>query len=149
MAVSEAPNGMLMRTLALMAHPQASRIGPRLRRFNLNQASIIDGPETASIRPATARGTCHNLRLKMPLTTEARIPPMAPIAKPIAAKMPANLAISNAGLGTFGTVMAGLVTPSCTALTIFSCTVLALDAANFCICSLTSLDNFLYGDQNA
>ncbi len=80
----------------------------------------------------------------MPLTTEARIPPIAPIAKPIAAKIPANLAISNAGLGgTLGAAAGGLLTPSCTALTIFSCTVFALDAANFCTCSLTILDSFL------
>src|SRR5690606_25675319 len=100
--VKDLPNGMLMRARALIAQPLASSTGPRLRFFNLNQATIMAGPEINNIRPIIAKGICQNCKPNIPLTRDARIPPIAPSASPIAAKIPANFPTSKGGFAGAG-----------------------------------------------
>lgn len=124
-----------MRARALIAQPFASSTGPRLRFFNLNHATIMAGPEINNIKPIIAKGICQNCNPNIPLTSEARMPPIAPSASPIAAKIPANLPTSKGGLGVGGggAVPAAIgVLLSTAALINFSSDAAAFDAAIFC-----------------
>ena len=58
---------------------------------------ITDGPEINTSTPISTIGICHKLNAKSPDTSAANIVPMAPPASPMAAKIPANLAMSKAG----------------------------------------------------
>ena len=92
--VSAVPKGMFILARVFTAQPQASRIGARLRSLSFSQANTMDGPDTAKMIPTNDIGICHHANRKNPVITEAIAVPMAPIANPIAAKIPANLATS-------------------------------------------------------
>src|ERR1035441_3929941 len=101
--VSEPPNGTFIFAFAFTAQPFASRIGPRLRRRNLSQASNIEGNEIASRIPTMASGTCHAGNFAM----APKIPPTAPSkvanTKPMAANVPVSiLVLTGAGGGGGG-----------------------------------------------
>ena len=57
---------------------------------NIPRYHITDGPEINTSTPISTIGICHKLNAKSPDTT-------APTASPMAAKIPANLAMSKAG----------------------------------------------------
>jgi len=105
----------------------------------LNHASIIEGPDTSSMAPTSANGICHHLSARKPPATAASIVPIAPTAKPMAAKIPANLAISNGAGGvagapaTAGVALSTLVAASPTPAAALSSMALSRDAAIFCI----------------
>src|SRR5659263_737893 len=88
---------MLILARALTAQPLASRIGPRLRFRSFSHARNTDSREIARMMQIITTGICHQVNLRIPVRTEASVAPMAPIARPIAAKMPANFAISKGG----------------------------------------------------
>src|SRR5690606_35303868 len=97
-----------------------------------------DGPEMASSTPTTTRGHCHHCIDISPLKTAARAAPSAPTARPMAAKIPANLAMSmvlEAALASGAAV--ALVPTWAAALLLGASTRLA---ANFWIWSDTSLE---------
>ena len=62
----------------------------------VNHAMTIDGPEIINNKPKIAIGICHQISPKKPDIIAANAVPKAPTAKPIAAKIPANLATSKA-----------------------------------------------------
>src|SRR5262249_32389954 len=95
MQVNAVPNGILIFMRPFTAQPQASRIGPTLRWRSFRKASNAEGPEIATKTPRMASGICQALRLQKPVAMLARAAPSVPTAKPMAAKMPANLAASN------------------------------------------------------
>ena len=97
--VKDLPKEILIRARALIAQPFASSTGPSVRFFSLNQAISMAGPEMSSIMPIIASGISQIFNPRMPLTMEARTPPIAPSASPIAAKIPANLPTSKGCLG--------------------------------------------------
>ena len=70
----------------------------------------MDGPEIANIMPKIAMGICHHSNFKKPEKTASNIVPNAPNAIPIAANIPANLAISNGSFGLTATAGSGAVT---------------------------------------
>src|SRR3990172_7204714 len=98
-AVSEDPKGMLIFARAFTAQPLASRMGPRFLFLSLSHARRTEGHETTRISAANNRGTCHQARRNSPAMADAKAAPIAPIASPIAAKIPANLATSKGGGG--------------------------------------------------
>ena len=74
--------------------------------------------------------------------------PMAPTARPMAAKIPANLAMSKGGGG--GALPAStFVETSTTPAAAWSCTAFSRAPATFSICSPIIRAMRLYGDQNA
>ena len=99
MSVRVSPNGMLIFDDALTAQPLALRSGAMLRRRSLSHARTIAGPEITSMMPTNARMSCHHMRANIPFARAARAEPIMPIAIPMAAKIPANLAMSNGGVG--------------------------------------------------
>ena len=54
----------------------------------------MDGNEISSITPIITRGSCHHGKRRSPVTIEAMAVPIAPMARPMAANIPANLAAS-------------------------------------------------------
>ena len=60
----------------------------------------IAGPEITRRTPTNARMTCHHSRANIPLAKLARAEPIIPTAIPKAAKIPANLPISNGAAST-------------------------------------------------
>ena len=123
---------MLMLALVFTAQPLASRIGPRLRWRSLRKAISMDGPEMANMMPTMASGISHTGRDRNPPRMEAMAVPMAPMARPMAAKIPANLPTSN-GAGGAASALAAAATPS----PALASTALSLATANFSICSPT------------
>ena len=97
-----------MRARMFTAQPLASSSGPRLRRRSLSQASSIEGPDTSSIKPSNTNGIFHAGSDRNPLKMAASAVPRAPTAKPAAAKMPANLAMSKAAGAVLGAGATGL-----------------------------------------
>src|SRR5690554_7902079 len=85
---------MFILAWAFTAQPFASKMGPKLRRRNLNQANNIEGPETTIKSPKTTNGHCHHCSINNPEKVAAKAVPNAPIAKPKAAKIPAKRPIS-------------------------------------------------------
>ncbi len=109
--MSAVPKGVFILARVFTAHPQASRIGARLRSLGFSQANTMDGPDITKIIPTSDIGICHHANRKNPVITEAIAVLMAPIAKPIAAKIPVNLATSKGwAIGAFP-VSAVLVAP--------------------------------------
>ena len=108
--MSEPPNGTFILALALTAQPLASRIGPRLRRRSLSQASNIEGSEIASKMPTMASGTCHAGNFAM----APKIPPSAPSkvanTKPMAANVPVSILVLTGTGGGGGGGWSGLTT---------------------------------------
>ena len=89
MRVSEAPNGTLMRALALTAQPLASSSGPMLRVRSLSQAISIDGPEINSNRPTSPSGI-HRPSPKNDCMMAPSAAVMPPTATPKAATTPTS-----------------------------------------------------------
>ena len=94
-SVKVAPNVMFTLAAALIAQPLALSRGDRLRLRNLSQARIMAGPEMTSIITAISTSHCHQTKPERLLATTAKAPPIAANAKPNAANIPANLAMSN------------------------------------------------------
>mgnify|MGYP007037140448 CR=1 FL=1 len=93
-SVSVLPNNTLTMASALMAQPLALSSGARLRLRSFIQAKIMDGPLTT----INIAGTMSNAHACISLTSDSKLVkkvPIEPIAKPTAAKIPANLATSN------------------------------------------------------
>ena len=109
--VSVAPKAVLTRTWALMAQPLALSTGPRLRRRSLVQAMNIDGPETIITIAARRMMMLYHLSVTN-APRPAKAAAMAPKAKPMAAKMPANLAMSNGAFLSAGAAAASGAAPS-------------------------------------
>ena len=77
-----------------MAHPLAFKRGAKLRLRSFIHANIMDGPLTT----INIAGMISNAHACISLTSDSKLVknvPIEPIAKPIAAKIPANLATSN------------------------------------------------------
>src|SRR5690554_6566389 len=72
---------MFILAWAFTAQPFASKMGPKLRRRNLNQANNIEGPETTIKSPKTTNGHCHHCSINNPEKVAAKAVPNAPIAK--------------------------------------------------------------------
>ena len=77
-----------------MAQPLALRTGPRLRFLIFRQAMNMEGPEMTSMMPMMTASSCQMLSEATPPMTATRKLPRKPRARPMAAKMPANLATS-------------------------------------------------------
>ena len=88
---------MLILEAAFIAHPFALRSGAILRRRSFIHAITIAGPEITRSTPTNARISCHHLRANIPFAKDANAVPIIPTAIPRAAKIPANLAMSNGG----------------------------------------------------
>lgn len=120
------------------AHPLASRMGARLRLRSLKYARTMDGPEMRSIKPTMAMGICHQLRLRNPVRTDAIAVPMAPMARPMAAKIPANFPTSN-GASAGGFPASAVAAAPDTWVEAASVTFFWWAPATFSICSCTIL----------
>ena len=96
-SVKVSPKGMLILEAALIAQPLALSKGAMLRRRSFSHAITIDGPEITSIMPTKAAISCHKSRSRIPLNREVRAVPIMPTAIPMAAAIPANLAMSKGG----------------------------------------------------
>ena len=99
MSVSVSPKAMLILADALTAQPFALRRGAMFLLRSFIHARTIAGPEITRRMPTKARMTCHQLRATKPLTRLARAEPIIPKAMPMAAKIPANLAMSKGWAG--------------------------------------------------
>ena len=121
-SVSVTPNGTEIIVSALTAHPLALSTGARLRRRNFIQAIIILGPLITKRMQTRISRYCHQAKPFIPAATSTKAVPIMPKAIPMAAKIPANLAISNACfLGAFGSAAASaLVFMSSNAFASFS-----------------------------
>ena len=97
-SVSVSPNRMLIFDEALIAQPFALRSGAIFLRRSLSHAITIAGPEIASIIPINTRISFHPIPF-IESTRPERAVPIIPKAIPIAANIPANLAISNGAAG--------------------------------------------------
>src|ERR1017187_10002661 len=151
-SVRALPRGTLIFTRPFTAQPVPSRRGPRVRWRSLRNAMSIDGPEMRSSRTTTTRGFSHKGMFSMPLNTAARATPIALTARPTAAKMPANFAMSKDdggdGGGTGCTTWTASVAAAVTALFRPVAAILSLDAENLENWSPTNEATFLYGAQN-
>ena len=156
MSVRVSPNGMLTLEEALIAHPLALSRGEMLRLRSLSHAKIIAGPEIMRRIPTNNMMSSHHLSSASPVKRATRAEPIMPTAIPMAAKIPANLAISNGGLtaaAAFGSVPSAGVATVIEALLIlalaFSIIFASFSAAFLLIRSSTVLDMRRYGDQKA
>ena len=92
--VRDLPKAPVTRARALMAQPLALSTGPRLRRRSFRQAMNTEGREITSMMQAITRRNCQIFSDAMPWIALTRNWPRKPRAMPMAAKIPANLAIS-------------------------------------------------------
>ena len=147
------PNFTFTRDLALMAQPLAFRTGPRSRLRSLRQAMNMDGPEMSSRIPTITSSNSQNLREAAPLITATRNWPIKPMAMPMAAKIPANLAMSKeeeTALAASLPSPSGLAEVAVSAFSIKPDMDFSFFAAAFLsILSLIMRATFLYGDQKA
>ena len=97
-SVKVSPNGILILAAAFTAQPLAFKSGAMLRRRSFIHAMTIDGPEIINKIPKNDNTNCHHSRAKIPSAKLANAVPIMPTAIPIAAKIPANLAMSNGGV---------------------------------------------------
>ena len=88
MVVRRVPNGTLILTRPLMAHPLASRMGPRVRWRSFNQAMSIEGPEMTMTMPTSTSGYCHAAMPKTWPRIKVSALMAAVAATPIAATVP-------------------------------------------------------------
>ena len=133
---------------ALMAHPLALSTGARLRRRSFNHAITMLGPLMTNRMQAKMISSCHHVKPLKSLATAANAVPIMPNAIPMAAKIPANLAISNVVLGAAVASPSFLIAAS--ALVVMSSKALAsFSAADLLIFSSTQLANLRYGVQKA
>jgi len=96
-SVSVLPNGTEMIASALTAQPLALSTGARLRRRSLSHAIIILGPLMTSNIHTNTISSCHQYSFARPAKHATHAVPIIPNAMPMAAKIPANFAMSNAG----------------------------------------------------
>jgi hypothetical protein len=133
----------------LMAHPLASRIGPRLRWRSFSQAISMLGPEIAITMPMSATGIhcprSTNLP-KMPTSTALMLPSATPIAAtvPTSIRLPAGGTPGRAG----GFEASASAAPSAVATRPASdcsavCEPASLAAARLATCSSITRTNFL------
>ena len=145
------PNGMLILAAALTAHPFAFRRGAMLRRRSLSHAMIMAGPEITRIIPINTRISFQPRPLSESTRPERAVP-IIPNAIPMAAKIPANFAISNGGAGAAAFPSAAAGTAVGTAL-IFSVAFFIIfasfSAALLLMRFSTAADILRYGDQKA
>ena len=87
--VRVAPNLMFTSSLLLIAHPFALSTGPRLRLRSLSQAMNIDGPLITSTSTKKQMNILYHGTMSFAIAL-----PMKPTPMPMAAKIPANLAMS-------------------------------------------------------
>ena len=145
-SVRVSPKGMLIFDAALTAHPFALRRGAMLRRRSLSHARIIAGPEITRMIPMNTRLSFHPMPFIESTRPESAVP-IIPKAMPIAAKIPANLAISNGGATGFASA-AGTAAGAALILAVASAIILAsLSAALFVMRFSTALAILRYGDQ--
>ena len=88
------PMQILIFILELIAHPLALSTGPRLRRRSLSHARNIEGPLIITITASIISGRLYQCAVT-PFAKLARAVPINPMAMPMAANIPANLAMSN------------------------------------------------------
>src|SRR5579862_1992331 len=135
--VNAPPNGTFIFALAFTAQPLASRIGPRLRLRNFNQAMAMDGAEITSKIPAMTNGTCHGSN---PLRKPRR--PANAAAKVPRAKLSRAITLgSNAGLaGVAGVAGAAAGAGTRGALaTVVNCAFALASAAAACFAARSSI----------
>ena len=146
--VSMEPKVVLTFTIELMAQPLALSTGPRLRLRSLSQARSMEGPLMTTTTKAMAISGLYHAWTRN-LATAASATPSAPTARPMAAKMPANLAMSKAGLGaeapsrafsSAALVARSVVVLSALAVMLSNC-LLSFSSALLLILSVTQLPN--------
>lgn len=143
-SVRVAPNGILTSDAALTAHPLALSIGAIFLFLSLSHAMIMLGPDMRRSIARMTRMACHHLSAANPAASATSAEPIMPRAIPIAANMPANLAISNCcgvALGSAGV--------SCSLAVVSDMICESFSAALLLIRSSAHLATLLYGDQNA
>ena len=152
-SVSVSPKGMLIFDAALTAQPFALRSGAMLRRRSLSHASTIAGPEMTSMIATNTRMSFHHAIALRPLNITTRAEPIIPRAIPIAAKIPANLAMSNGGAAAgaaLGSVPAGSAAGAALILAVASAIIFASLSAALLLMRFSTVFAILrYGDQNA
>src|SRR5579859_250866 len=103
--VNAPPNGTFIFALAFTAQPLASRIGPRLRLRNFNQAMAMDGAEMTSMIPTMTSGTCQASNLprkpRIPAKAAAKVP-KAKLSKAMTLGSKAGLAGDAGAAGAAG-----------------------------------------------
>lgn len=154
MSVSVAPNCMLIFDEAFTAQPLAFRRGAMFLRLSFIHAITIDGPDMRRRIPMITSIACHQLSATKPFARLTKNEPIIPRAIPIAANIPANLAMSNGGAadGTGADASAGVAG-------ILGASVIFLLASAIILASLSAADLFMkfstvfailrYGDQKA
>ena len=148
-SVRVSPKGMLILEAALTAQPFAFRSGAMLRRRSLSHARIMAGPEITSMIATNTRISFHQGRALRPLKIATRAEPIIPRAIPMAANIPANLAISNGGAATGFVPSAGKAAGAALIFAVASDIIFAsLSAALLLIRFSMVLAILRYGDQN-
>ena len=127
----------LIMASALIAHPLALSIGAKLRLRSLNHASTMDGPEMTKRIATMAANNLYHSKALIPFAKSTKTDPMAPNAMLIAAKIPANLAISKL---SFLAASAGAVC-CCTVVVMLSKAFLSFSSADLLIRSVTHCPN--------
>ena len=148
-SVRVSPKGMLILEAALTAQPLALRRGAMLRRRSFIHAITIAGPEMSRRMATTTRMVFHHASFKIPENMVVTAVPRAPRAIPMAAKIPANLAISNGGAAAGLPSAAGTAVGIALILAVASAIIFAsLSAALLLMRFSIALAILRYGDQN-
>ena len=143
-SVNFKPNGTEIIESALIAQPFAFSTGAKLRRRSFIHAIIILGPLMMSKMQTKMIRYCHHGKSFIPSPTFTNAVPIIPNAIPMAAKIPANLAISKADFfSAFGS--AAVATFAVMSSNVFA----SFSAADLLILSSTHFAILRYGFQNA
>ncbi len=141
------PSGIVMRTRPFIAHELASKMGPSILRRNFIAVKITDGSEIKTKTPRITNGICHHFSDKNPPPSATSAPPIAPIAKPIAAKIPTNFPMSKEVFGAAPAVVVAATEPAPLVSEPSICC--SRDEAKPLICDSTKPANLRYGAQIA
>ena len=143
---------MLIFADALTAQPFALRSGATFLLRSLSQASTIAGPEITRRIPTRSSIYSHHSKSESPSARVTNAVPIIPRAIPIAAKIPANLAMSNgaAAAALPPSAFAGSAVGAALILSVAFFIILAsLSAADLVMRFSMAVAILLYGDQNA